>query len=191
MCLHRYCGCWLTGLVLTLSYVLAVAQNTIEIQPDKGLLVIDGHPFVLQGSTVIGLDHTCRTSAGDWSCGQAAWRALEDRARRDVITCTPSVSLTGSTTAPVPAECTVNNANLNAWLVRRGWALSDNTPSALFVSEENAAQAEQLGIWRDGFIPPSHWRALATECSACSARHQSIVRTRELRQQSSPASNSN
>jgi hypothetical protein len=50
---HRYCA-WLTGLVLTLSYVLAVAQNTIELQPDKGLLVIDGHPFVLQGSTVIG-----------------------------------------------------------------------------------------------------------------------------------------
>jgi len=43
---HRYCA-WLTGLVLTLSYVLAVAQNTIELQPDKGLLVIDGHPFVL------------------------------------------------------------------------------------------------------------------------------------------------
>ncbi len=191
MSLHRYCA-WLTGLVLTLSYVFAVAQNTIELQPDKGLLVIDGHPFVLEGSTVIGLDYTCRTSTGDWSCGQAAWRALEDRARSGVITCTPLVSLTGSTTAPVLAECAVNNENLNAWLVRHGWALSDNTPSALFVSEEKAAQAEQLGIWRDGFAPPSHWRAQdVTECSACSARHQSIVRTRELRQQSSPGNNSN
>ena len=190
MSLHRYCA-WLTGLVLTLSYVLAVAQNTIELQPDKGLLVIDGHPFVLQGSTVIGPDRACRTSTGDWSCGQAAWRALEERVRSGVITCTPLVPLTGSTTVPIPAECAVNNENLNAWLVRRGWALSDDTSSALFVSEENAAQAEQLGIWRDGFVPPSHWRALAIKCSACSARHQSIVRTRELRQQSSPANNSN
>jgi hypothetical protein len=188
--LHRYCA-WLTGLVLTLSYVLAVAQNTIELQPDKGLLVIDGHPFVLQGSTVIGPDRACRTSTGDWSCGQAAWRALEGRVRSGIIICTPLGSLTGSTTVPVPAECTVNNKNLNAWLVRRGWALSDDTPSALFVSGENAAQAEQLGIWRDGFVPPSHWRALAIKCSACSARHQSIVRTRELRQQSSPTNNSN
>jgi len=57
MSLHRYCA-WLAGLVLTLSYVFAVAQNTIELQPDKGLLVIDGHPFVLEGSTVIGLDYT-------------------------------------------------------------------------------------------------------------------------------------
>jgi hypothetical protein len=190
MSLHRYCA-WLTGLVLTLSYVLAVAQNTIELQPDKGLLVIDGHPFVLQGSTVIGPDRTCRTSTGDWSCGQAAWQALEERVRSGIIICTPLGSLTGSTTVPVPAECAVNNENLNAWLVRRGWALSDDTSSALFVSEENAAQAEQLGIWRDGFAPPSHWRALAIKCSACSARHQSIVRTRELRQQSSPANNSN
>ena len=190
MSLHRYCA-WLTGLVLTLSYVLAVAQNTIELQPDKGLLVIDGHPFVLQGSTVIGPDRTCRTSTGDWSCGQAAWQALEERVRSGIIICTPLGSLTGSTTVPVPAECAVNNENLNAWLVRRGWALSDDTSSALFVSEENAAQAEQLGIWRDGFAPPSHWRALAIKCSACSARHQSIVRTRELRQQSSPTNNSN
>jgi len=190
MSLHRYCA-WLTGLVLTLSYVLAVAQNTIELQPDKGLLVIDGHPFVLQGSTVIGPDRACRTSTGDWSCGQAAWRALEERVRSGVITCTPLVPLTGSTTVPIPAECAVNNENLNAWVVRRGWALSNDTSSALFVSEENAAQAEQLGIWHDGFVPPSHWRALAIKCSACSARHQSIVRTRELRQQSSPANNSN
>jgi len=188
--LHRYCA-WLTGLVLTLSYVFAVAQNTIELLPDKGLLVIGGHPLVLQGGTVIGLDYTCRTSTGDWSCGQAAWRALEERVRSGVITCTPLVPLTGSTTVPVPAECAVNNENLNAWLVRHGWALSDNTPSALFVSEENAAQAEQLGIWRGGFSPPSHWRALAIKCSACSARHQSIVRTHELRQQSSPGNNNN
>ena len=185
MSLHRYCA-WLAGLVLILSYVFAVAQNTIELQPDKGLLLIDGHPFVLEGSTVIGLDYTCRTSTGDWACGQAAWRALKDRARSGVITCTPLVSLTDSTTAPVLAECAVNNENLNAWLVRHGWALSDNAPSALFVSEENAAQAEQVGIWRGGFVPPSDWRARgATECNACNARHQSIVRTRELRQQSS------
>jgi hypothetical protein len=191
MSLHRYCS-WLTGLVLTLSYVVAVAQNTIELQPDKGLLVIDSRPFTLQGSTVIDPDHTCRTPTGDWTCGQAAWRALEGRARNGVITCTPLVSLMDSTTAPVLAECTVNNENLNAWLVRHGWALSDNTPSALFVSEEKAAQTEQLGIWRGGFVPPSHWRAQdVTECNACTARHQSIVRARELRQQSSPANNSN
>jgi len=190
MSLHRYCA-WLTGLVLTLSYVLAVAQNTIELQPDKGLLVIDGHPFVLQGSTVIGPQRTCRTSTGDWSCGQAAWRALEERVRSGIIICTPLLPLTGSAAA-VSAECAVDNENLNAWLVRRGWALSDDTPSALFVSEENAAQAEQAGIWRGGFVPPSDWRAQgATECNACSARHQSIVRTRELRQQSSPTNNSN
>jgi len=188
--LHRYCV-WLTGLGLALSNVLAVAQNTIELQPDKGWLVIDGHPFILQGSMVIDPDRTCRTPSGDWECGQAAWRALEDRVRVGVITCTPLLSLAGSTAA-VSAECAVDNENLNAWLVRRGWALSDDTPSALFVSEEKAAQAEQLGIWRGGFIPPSHWRAQdVTECSACTARHQSIVRARELRQQSSPASNSN
>ena len=182
--LHRYCA-WLIGLGLAVSHVLAVAQTTIELQPDKGLLIIDGHPFVLHGSTVIGPDHTCRTPSGEWDCGQAAWRALEERARSGIITCTPLLSLTGSTAA-VSAECALNNENLNAWLVRRGWALSDDTPSALFVSEENAAQAEQVGIWRGGFVPPSDWRAQgATECNACNARHQSIVRTRELRQQSS------
>jgi hypothetical protein len=189
--LHRYCA-WIISLGLTLCCVVAVAQNTIELHPDKGLLVIDSHPLVLQGSTVIDPDHTCRTLAGDWSCGQAAWRALEGRARSGVITCTPLPSLTDSTTAAVSAECAINNESLNAWLVRRGWALSDDAPSALFVSEEHAARAEQVGIWRGGFVPPSHWRAQgATECNACTARHQSIVRTRELRQQNSPANNSN
>ena len=69
--LHRYCA-WMISLGLTLCCVVAVAQNTIELHPDKGLLVIDSHPLVLQGSTVIDPDHTCRTLAGDWNCGQAA-----------------------------------------------------------------------------------------------------------------------
>ena len=84
------------------------------------------------------------------------------------------------------AECTLNGASVNAWLVRYGWALADDSLAAPFHEEEAQAQQEALGIWRNGFLPPRKWRAVASsECNVCSDRHESILRSKETRQQTS------
>jgi hypothetical protein len=56
------------------------------------------------------------------------------------------------------AVCYVGSTDLNAWLVRNGWALADRRYSRDYVPEERRAEADGAGIWRGEFVPPWDWR---------------------------------
>lgn len=56
------------------------------------------------------------------------------------------------------AVCYVGDTNLNAWMVRNGWALAYRRYSTEYVPEEQQAKAEKAGIWRGRFVPPWDWR---------------------------------
>ena len=168
------------------------AQSQVAIHPIKGYLVLNDTTYRLDGATLPHPDALCQSDSGNWRCGETAWTALQEHATSGRVDCRPLISLSASmsTTDTLPAECTVNGASLNAWLVRYGWALIDDSPAAPFQEEETLAQQEAIGIWRDGFMPPRKWRAAASsECNVCTARHESIVRSKETRQQTSANEN--
>lgn len=48
--------------------------------------------------------------------------------------------------------------DINAWLVREGWALAYRRYSRAYVDEELAAKVARRGIWRGEFIRPWDWR---------------------------------
>ena len=81
------------------------------------------------------------------------------------------------------AECWIGEQNLNSWLVGSGWALTVGYNDSVYYAQERIAQKKNLGLCRGGFIPPDGWRPTRlgehSACSACTARHQSIIRTRE------------
>ncbi len=169
-----------------------LAQSQVAIHPTKGYLVLNDTTYRLDGATLPHPDALCQSDSGNWRCGETAWTALQEHATSGRVDCRPLISLSASmsTTDALPAECTVNGASLNAWLVRYGWALIDDSPAAPFQEEETLAQQEAIGIWRDGFMPPRKWRAAASsECNVCTARHESIVRSKETRQQTSANEN--
>jgi endonuclease YncB( thermonuclease family) len=56
------------------------------------------------------------------------------------------------------AVCYVGSTDLNAWLVRNGWALADLRYSRDYVPEERRAEADEAGIWQGEFVPPWDWR---------------------------------
>jgi hypothetical protein len=56
------------------------------------------------------------------------------------------------------AVCYVGSTDLNAWLVRNGWALADRRYSRDYVPEERRAEADEAGIWQGEFVPPWDWR---------------------------------
>ncbi len=182
----------LVGSSLWLWGAATLAQSAIELQAQQKLLLIDGQAYTLDSSALLAHDATCQDQAGGWQCGEAAWQALEKRLEDGIVNCTSVLSLAGSGSTGLPAECTVNGDSLNAWLVRHGWALTGDQPFAQFKSEENTARAEQIGMWRDGFTPPVQWRArITSDCNVCTARHQSITRTRELRKKNSAKESAN
>lgn len=54
--------------------------------------------------------------------------------------------------------CQAGGAELNAALVRAGWALAAGDALPALVPLEGAARLAQRGLWAGGFEPPAHWR---------------------------------
>ena len=56
------------------------------------------------------------------------------------------------------AECFKNKTNLNAWMVRNGYAVVYRKYSKKFVSQEILAKKEKLGLWSGTFMMPWDYR---------------------------------
>ena len=56
------------------------------------------------------------------------------------------------------AVCSAAGEDLNAWMVRQGWALAYRHYSTAYVSDEDAAHLAGVGIWRGTFEAPWDWR---------------------------------
>ena len=56
------------------------------------------------------------------------------------------------------AVCYAGPYDLNANMVRQGWALAYRRYSMDYVDDENAAKVARKGLWRGEFVPPWEWR---------------------------------
>jgi hypothetical protein len=54
--------------------------------------------------------------------------------------------------------CTLRGEDLNAWLVREGWALAYIRYSTAYTSAEENARLQKRGLWQGAFIAPWDWR---------------------------------
>ena len=58
----------------------------------------------------------------------------------------------------VVAICFYDGKDLNRIMVRNGWALAYRKYSNDYVSDENYAKDNKLGIWKGSFTKPYLWR---------------------------------
>ena len=56
------------------------------------------------------------------------------------------------------AECFKDKTNINRWMVSNGYAVAYRKYSKKFVSQENLAKKEKLGLWSGTFEMPWEWR---------------------------------
>ena len=56
------------------------------------------------------------------------------------------------------AECFKDKTNVNAWMVRNGYAVAYRKYSRKFVSQEIFAKKEKLGLWSGTFMMPWDYR---------------------------------
>ena len=136
----------------------------------EALADITGKPRVIDGDTIEiagerirlhGIDapeskQTC-TDRGDrkWRCGQDATFALADMIGNHWITCKGD---TRDRYKRLIAVCYAGPFDLNAKMVRQGWALAYRKYSTDYVEEEADAKAKKLGLWRGQFVAPWNWR---------------------------------
>ena len=123
---------------------------------DGDTLVIGRVKIRLQGIDAPETDQMCLDPrAAKWTCGIAARDCLAERIANRSIDCTPSGSDAYGRTLAV---CRIGDEDLNAWMVREGWALAFVRYSKVYVADEGVAREAQRGLWSGAFVAPWDWR---------------------------------
>lgn len=134
-----------------------------------GRPVLQGHPRISDGDSLrlgdvrIRLnaidapesDQTCTRDNRPWRCGEAATQALRSLVGSSPVTCaTTGTDRYGRTLA----GCHVRDVDIQAWMVRNGWAVAYTRYSSDYVPQQAEAQRERLGMWQGHFDEPELWR---------------------------------
>ena len=128
-----------------------------------GARIIDGDSLRLAESEVrlFGIDapeyrQDCEDQSGrNWPCGKDATQALDQMTRGRAVTCVTEESDRYGRNV---ATCRTETHDLNAEMVRTGWAMAYRHHSTAYVDEENEARLAKRGIWRGRFENPKLWR---------------------------------
>ena len=185
-----------TGLAVICLVVLMTgtsqAAEPAHTLPDKGLLRVGDQLISLYGVSLPAPNQVCEDDDVPWPCGAIAWQALDQHLLNSRLDCVYVPLLGSSGGITLTAECWVGERNLNRWLVESGWALTVSDTESVYHANERLAQLNNLGLWRGNFMPPDTWRPAGlgenAACSVCTARHQSMGRTREKKRQVDNAS---
>jgi endonuclease YncB( thermonuclease family) len=125
--------------------------------------VIDGDSIEISGARIRleGIDapewsQTCVDPKGQtWLCGQSAAQQVRSYIDGRELTCARhGVDRYNRILAVCSAP---DGADLNAWIVRQGWALASGDVGN-YRSEQHEAEAAKRGIWSGTFLPPREWR---------------------------------
>ena len=166
-----YLGATLAGNLLgvpvmgKLLGVLVILLMSITAQAGD----ITGIPRVVDGDTLVipkerirlhGIDspetrQTCTKVGKVWNCGRDATAALATRIGAQSVTCKGDKR---DRYKRLIGVCYLEGKDLNAWMVRQGWALAYRKYSTDYIDDELAARDNRRGIWQGEFINPWEWR---------------------------------
>jgi endonuclease YncB( thermonuclease family) len=133
---------------------------------DGDTLVIDGTRVRLHGIDAPETGQHCRDgSGGDYHCGAAAADVLGHLIGNDPISCAGTET---DDYGRLIAVCRRAGNDMNAEMVRRGWALAFLRYSDDYAAAELGAAEDRRGLWAGTFEPPwefrrSRWQSASRE----------------------------
>lgn len=154
---------WLRTLLVAAILLIAGPVRGENIQISGIATVIDGDTIEIRGVRIrlFGIDapegaqNCTRANGTRWDCAQQAASALEHYLRgRPVVCVRRDVDRYGR----LVCRCNVSGDDVNAWLVRNGWAVAYTRYSRDYVKQESEARAPRRGIWSGDFAMPWEWR---------------------------------
>jgi endonuclease YncB( thermonuclease family) len=134
---------------LVLASLLSVAANAEELTGrasviDGDTIEIRGERLRLEGIDAFESKQTCELKGKAWPCGQRAALALADKVGAKPLRCTWEKR---DRYRRALATCYLGSENVNAWLVREGWALAFRRYSEAYVKDEDEARLAKRGAW--------------------------------------------
>lgn len=152
-----------TGLGLIVAAALALflcAGATADIVGEAR--IIDGDTIEISGERIRlhGIDapesrQTCDVAGVPWRCGESATLALEDETHGRPVICKGNKR---DRYGRIIAVCYSGERDLNALMVREGWALAYRRYAKDYVGDEIHARDARKGMWRADFVEPWKWR---------------------------------
>ncbi|MFM9848475.1 MAG: thermonuclease family protein [Hyphomicrobiaceae bacterium] len=174
----------LGALALAGVLALSLAGSRLDARPNAAppgkisgfATVIDGDTLSI-GETRIRLEgidapeaaQSCgRRWFGTWACGQVAADELAKLTARQTVTCANKGIDKYDRMLGI---CFVNGADINAEMVRRGFAWAFVKYSTTYTAVEGEAKARKAGIWQGDAQPPwefrhSRWTSVETSAPA-------------------------
>ena len=137
-------------------------RETIQSDLAGRARVIDGDTIEVGTARIrlFGVDapesaQSCVAGSRPWPCGRQATQALAGQIDNRSVACEERDR---DRYGRIVAVCRHSGHDVNAWLVREGWAMAYRRYSTAYVDEEEAAKAAQRGLWSGEFVPPWDWR---------------------------------
>lgn len=116
----------------------------------------DGVEYRLSGIDAPELRQDCRDGRDEtYACGREAKNALGRLASGRALDC---AVIETDRYARLVAICRAGETEVNAEMVRLGWAIAYRKHSYAYVAEEAAAQEASRGLWQGEFERPEDWR---------------------------------
>ena len=143
--------------VSTLIFILTFSQvksQTIKIV-DGDTIHLNGEKIRFTGIDTPELKQTCLKDGVKDLCGVTAKQILIDKIENNNVEC---ISEGKDQYKRILAECFVNNESLSSYLVRSGYAFAYRRYSKKFVTDENYAKINKIGMWSMEFDYPWVYR---------------------------------
>ena len=128
------------------SHVTVVDGDTIKLGDVK---------IRFSGIDAPEIDQTCIASEGKVACGKISRDILITKVTNNKISCTDEGK---DFYGRVLGECFVNGESLSRYLVREGFAFAYRKYSDKFISDEEYAKSNRLGMWSMKFQYPWDYR---------------------------------
>lgn len=151
----------LASVAVALTAQMGCAPRAAEIA-GRATKVVDGDSLEIGSDRIrlFGIDapegrQDCRRSGQTWRCGDDAAAQLRKLVQGATLHCTPRDTDEYGRSVSV---CKSGSTDINAEMVRAGFALAYRRYSNDYVDEENEARAAKRGLWSGEFTMPWDWR---------------------------------
>ena len=145
-------------IILVINIFLLIFFLNFNQAKSQELRVVDGDTIHLNGEKIrfTGIDtpelkQTCIKEGFINQCGVTAKEILIDKISDNEVEC---ISEGKDQYKRTLAECFVNNESLSSYLVRSGYAFAYRKYSKKFISDEDYAKANKIGMWSMKFDYP-------------------------------------
>jgi endonuclease YncB( thermonuclease family) len=151
-------------MVATLAAVLLALRHYGLIAPETGQFrAVDGDSLRrgdvelrLHGIDAPELHQECQRADGEaYACGREARSHLAKLVAGVDLTC---VVFETDRYGRQVATCSAGNIDINAEMVRSGWATAYARHGSDYLPDEQSARSARLGIWQGRFEQPEAWR---------------------------------